>query len=175
MKHPIDNVEWVSVDELVSNDYNPNVVLKQELSLLEFSILKNGWIQPILVTNTGIIIDGFHRFMLAKTSQKVSALTGGKVPVVRMDISEPERMMLTIRINRAKGNHVAIKMHEIIDSLVNKYGLNLNAIAEGIGATKAELQLLLQENVFKALDIPNHKYSYAWYPEVPAKAKPKPE
>ena len=47
---------------LQANGYNPNVVLKTELELLEFSVLKTGWIQPILVSRDYVIIDGFHRF-----------------------------------------------------------------------------------------------------------------
>ena len=49
---PISKVTWINVDNLKSNNYNPNVVLNQELKLLEFSILKNGWIQPILPWTT---------------------------------------------------------------------------------------------------------------------------
>ena len=61
LNDPINNVEWVEVAKIKSNDYNPNVVLNQELKLLEFSIMTNGWIQPILVTKDYTIIDGFHR------------------------------------------------------------------------------------------------------------------
>ena len=59
-EQPISNVEWVDVRTLNANDYNPNVVLNQELNLLAFSLLKTGWIQPILITNENVIIDGFH-------------------------------------------------------------------------------------------------------------------
>ena len=61
---PISRVEWIDVRELNANDYNPNVVLNKELSLLEFSILKNGWIQPILINSDNTIIDGYHRYFL---------------------------------------------------------------------------------------------------------------
>ena len=40
-KHPIENVQRVHVDKLKSNDYNPNVVLNDELNLLKFSLMKN--------------------------------------------------------------------------------------------------------------------------------------
>ena len=164
MKHPIDNVEWVDVGLLQANDYNPNFVYNTELKLLELSILINGWIQPVLVTQNYVIIDGFHRAHLAKTRDAIRNLTDGKVPCCVMNLTEPERMLLTIRINRAKGNHIAIKMHDVIARLVNGYGMSIKEICEGIGATKAEVELLLMENVFKKLDIANHEYSKAWYP-----------
>ncbi|QFG05394.1 ParB-like nuclease domain protein [Bacillus phage 022DV001] len=168
--NPIENVEWIDVDAIEANDYNPNVVMNQELKLLEFSIVKNGWIQPILVNQEVgqkgfTIIDGYHRYTLAKTSKKLRERDKGKVPCVTMRLPEPERMLLTIRINRAKGTHVSYKMSDIIKKLINEHNINPKYIGESIGATKAEIDLLMTEDVFKKLDIQNHKYSKAWYPK----------
>ena len=162
MKHPIEMVEWVDASCLNANDYNPNVVMNKELELLSFSLLTNGWIQPILVSRDNTIIDGYHRWFLSMNDKRVRAMTNGKVPVVKLDIDEAERKLLTIRINRAKGVHQAFKMHEIIASLVNQHGLSIDHICKSIGADRAEIELLLKENVFKVLDIENHKYSKAW-------------
>lgn len=164
LENPIARVQWVDVDVLSANDYNPNVVFNKELELLKFSILQNGWIQPILVTQDMVIIDGFHRASLAKNDKDLRKFTGGKVPVVIMQLTEPERMLLTIRINRAKGSHIAIKMSDIVHTLVDEHGLSVAEICKSIGATKDEVELLLMDNVFKALDTQNHKYSKAWYP-----------
>ena len=71
MRDPIDRIEWLPVTALNANDYNPNVVMTPELRLLELSILKTGWVQPVLVSPTGRIIDGFHRWMLSKTSKPI--------------------------------------------------------------------------------------------------------
>jgi len=160
---PISNVEWVDVEKLSANDYNPNVVFSKEMELLKFSLLSNGWIQPILVTQDFVIIDGFHRASLAKADKQVQAMTNGKVPVVIMNLTEPERMLLTIRINRAKGSHVAIKMSDIIKALVNDYGIPVKDICTGIGATKDEIDLLMMDNVFKKHNVDKEsKYSKAW-------------
>jgi ParB-like chromosome segregation protein Spo0J len=159
---PISNVEWVDVNSLQANDYNPNVVLNKELKLLELSVLTNGWIQPILVNRDMTIIDGFHRSYLAKTSKALQDKYDNKVPCVIMDLTEAERMLLTIRINRAKGNHVAIKMHDIIKTLIDKHEVTTEYIIKSIGATKDEVDLLYKDGVFDALNIKEHKYSRAW-------------
>lgn len=163
-KHPISNIDWVDVNLLKANDYNPNVVYNEELKLLKFSILKQGWVQPILITQDYEIIDGYHRVSLCKTDKELAALTNDKVPVVIMELKEWERKCLTIRINRAKGSHIAVKMSDIIKSLVNEHGMSIKDIAKEIGATKKELDILLMDNVFKALDIENKTFSKAWYP-----------
>ncbi len=164
-KHPIDNIEWVEINLLNANDYNPNVVYTQELKLLEFSIVTTGWIQPLLTDQNFLIIDGFHRWWLAKEVSRVRELTDGLVPVARLELSEADRMMLTVRINRAKGSPIALRMSDLVKKLVHDHGVSPEEICRGIGATKDEVTLLLQENVFKNLDIQNHKYSKAWYPK----------
>ncbi len=159
---PISQVQWVNAHDLNANEYNPNVVLNQELKLLEFSIMKNGWIQPVLVDKNLMIIDGYHRSFLSKNSKLLQEKYDGKCPVVMMDLTEPERMLLTIRINRAKGNHVAIKMHDIVKSLIDDHDYSRQQIMEGIGCTKDEIDLLYKDGVFDALNIKEHKYSKAW-------------
>ena len=164
-KMPISNVEWVDVDKLKANDYNPNVVFSKEMELLKFSIVHQGWIQPILVTQDFVIIDGFHRATLAKADKQVREVTNGKVPVVIMNLTEPERMLLTIRINRAKGSHIAVKMSDIIKSLVKDYAIPIKTICNEIGATKDEVELLMLNDIFEKYKIDkNSKYSKAWIP-----------
>lgn len=112
MEHPIDNVQWLPVEKLNANSYNPNHVYGNELKLLENSILSTGWIQPILVAEVDggyEIIDGFHRVHLTKTSSRIFDMTNGEVPCTVLSISKAERIMLTIRINRAKGAHIALR------------------------------------------------------------------
>lgn len=163
-EQPISNIQWIDVDLLNANDYNPNVVFNEGMKLLKHSIKVSGWIQPILITQDNVIIDGFHRATLAKQFKDLTV--DGKVPCVVMNLSEPERMLLTIRINRAKGSHIAIKMSDIIHKLVNDYGLPIEQIMNGIGATRDEVELLLLNNVFEAKKINEEtQYSKAWYPK----------
>lgn len=160
---PISTVKWIPVDELSANDYNPNVVYTPEMKLLALSILKNGWIQPVLVTQNNVIIDGYHRSTLCRTDEKVRKLTDGKVPCVVMNLSEADRMLLTIRINRAKGQHIALKMSDIIHKLVNELGVTIDEVCKQIGATRDEIDLLLMDNVFAKKNITEEsKFSTAW-------------
>lgn len=164
-EQPVNNIQWIHHSALTANDYNPNVVMNQELKLLELSILQNGWIHPIIINKDKTIIDGFHRYSLTRQSEKLQELTGGFIPCVVLDLTEAERMLLTIRINRAKGSHIAFKMADIVKKLINEYECSPTMIARQIGATKAEIDLLLQDDVFEKLDIQNHEYSKAWYPK----------
>ena len=176
MQHPIDIITWVETDLLDANDYNPNVVAREEFRLLKHSLLKQGWIQPILVAraplhdaeghpqNRYTIIDGFHRSMLAREDADIIAAFGTKVPCAVLDISDAERKMLTVRINRAKGSHVATRMHELISSLHREHNMSVPTLMAELGASKGEIELLLQESIFTKMEIDTYPYSRAWVP-----------
>lgn len=164
MRDPINEIQWLDATTLKANDYNPNVVFTPELRLLERSILETGWIQPVCINRDGIIIDGFHRWSLSKDSKALKERYGGKVPCAVLDIDRPAAMLMTVRINRAKGTHVAVRMSEMVRELIDVHHLEPEEVAKGIGATKDEVDLLYQEGVFKMKNIKDYRYSKAWYP-----------
>ena len=163
-KDPIDLIEWRPAKELKANNWNPNWVFTPELKLLEYSILTQGWIQPILINPNDIIIDGFHRHRLALESPHLQSKYGGLVPTATMNVDDAHAMMLTVRINRAKGSHVAIKMNALVQQLVQDFGLTRNEVAQEMGMTLDEVDLLLMDGVFEAKKIKDWQYSKAWYP-----------
>lgn len=157
IKCPLQELQWRKAEQLTANDYNPNVVQPQEMKLLELSIRKHGCLQPVLIDQNNCIIDGFHRWTLSKQF-------GWRVPCVVFTMTEQERKLLTIRINRAKGTHVALRMADIIKSLL-KSGLTQEYIAEQIGASKFEVTLLGTDSVFTQQNVQDHKYSLSWIPK----------
>lgn len=165
-KEPIESIQWIDVDKLNGNDYNPNMVFGPELRLLERNILSLGWVQPIMVNRDMIIIDGFHRWSLSKNSEAIKERWHGKVPCVVLDVDRPTAMILTIRMNRAKGAHSALRMSGIIRELIDVHGIDKNVICKEIGATPSEVDLLSNDTVFTKKDIEHYEYRKAWYPAV---------
>ncbi len=160
---PIANIVWRDPAGLNANDYNPNVVQNAELDLLKLSLMKQGWVQPILIDAGGRIIDGFHRATLCRTDRQLRARYP-LIPCAVLPLSRPEVMLLTIRINRAKGTHAALRMSAIVQELVKEHGMSRASVAAEIGGTVAEVDLLLQASLFKAKDLSNHRFSRAWVP-----------
>lgn len=163
-KEPIMNIQWRDSATLLANSWNPNNVFSQELRLLERSIMLTGFVQPVLCTPDNIIIDGFHRTMLSQQSDRLKAKYNGMVPCAVLDIPKPQAMVLTIRMNRAKGSHIAARMSLIIRELIQVHHYDVQEICAEIGATPDEVDLLCQEGVFQMKDIANYSFSKAWYP-----------
>jgi hypothetical protein len=161
---PVENIQWIPVDELKANHYNPNRVMNAEMNLIEKSILKTGWIQPILVNKNKVIIDGFHRWTLSRLSTQLREIYHGKVPCAVLDVSDAEAMIITVRINRAKGTHLAFRMADYVKEIVEKHKVPIDQLARDIGATFEEVQLLMTSDIFVEKDIENWAYSEAWIP-----------
>ena len=61
---------WVKADEVVANDYNPNVMSSSE-KLLKHSLEQDGFTQPVVVSEEKehyLVVDGFHRQLLGRES-----------------------------------------------------------------------------------------------------------
>ena len=164
MSDPVDNVVWVDAVTLEANNYNPNVVFTAELKLLEWSITQTGWVQPIIVSRDGIIVDGFHRWTLAQQSAALFKKYDRHVPVVVLDVDRATAMLMTVRMNRAKGTHVAVRMAEMVQELVDVHGLSFATVAKEIGGTVAEAEILHQNSLFKTRNLADAPYSRAWVP-----------
>jgi hypothetical protein len=85
--------------------------------------------------------------------------------VALLDIPDPKAMLLTIRMNRAKGTNVALRMGDVVRRLKIEHGYSDEQIADGIGGTQTEVELLLNSNdFFKVRDLTDYRYGRAWVP-----------
>jgi ParB-like chromosome segregation protein Spo0J len=147
-KSPVYNVISVPVEKIVANDYNPNIVAPPEMKLLELSIWEDGYTMPCVcyyIKDQDLyeLVDGYHRYLVMKTSKRIYERENGMLPVsiINKDISE--RMASTIRHNRARGVHSVEWMSNIISEL-SKAGMSDAWIIRNIGMSKDELIRLKQ-------------------------------
>lgn len=165
MNDPIDRITWLKAEDLQANAWNPNIVFDAEFRLLERSILTIGWVQPVLVSRAGTIIDGYHRWRLSIDSAPIRKKYGGLLPCAVLEVGEDEAMVLTVRMNRAKGSHVAVKMSVLVRRLIDGFGWDAQQIAAEIGANRDEVELLYSESIFTSRRIDKWRYSKSWVPE----------
>jgi len=144
LSQPISQVRWVHRSLLCANDYNPNHVAPPEFDLLALSIVEDGWTQPIVTyandDGTFDIVDGFHRWMVS-ARRDLLALTGEWVPVVVIAKTRPDRMLSTIRHNRARGEHGVRPMGSIVRELLEG-GMSVEELGERCGMEREEIDRL---------------------------------
>jgi len=152
---PVYTVKAIPVEKIQANAYNPNIVAPPEMELLELSIWEDGYTMPCVCyylsqEDKYELVDGFHRYLVMKTSARIYEREKGLLPVtvIKKDLSN--RMASTIRHNRARGTHNIELMTNIVAEL-KKAGLSDAWILKNIGMDKDELLRLKQISGIAAL------------------------
>ena len=148
MPSPVYKVESVPLSKIRANSYNPNAVAPPEMKLLELSIWEDGFTMPVVcyyLEDEDIyeIVDGYHRYTVMLTSDRVRERERGLLPVVVIKKDLENRMASTIRHNRARGSHSIELMSNIVAELTQA-GMSDGWILRHIGMDKDELLRLKQ-------------------------------
>lgn len=164
-KSPVYNVIAVPVEKVCANAYNPNTVAPPEMALLEVSIWEDGYTMPVVcyyIPDEDVyeIVDGFHRYTILKTSQRIYEREKGMLPVSVIDKPITDRMASTIRHNRARGNHSIDGMAGIVAELTES-GMSDAWILRHLGMGIDELLRLKQTTGLAAL-FKDREFSTAW-------------
>lgn len=161
---PINNVQWVHMDGVTANEYNPNKVATPEMELLYESIRLDGYTQPIVAyaldDGSYEIVDGFHRNRVGKEHEDIKKRLHGYLPLTIIDKSLDERMGSTIRHNRARGSHQIRSMSDIVMDL-SLEGWSDGEISNKLGMEMDEVLRLKQITGLKEA-FSNHKFSKSW-------------
>jgi len=162
--HPVDCVQWVKIETVQANDYNPNVVAPPEMLLLETSIDEDGYTQPVVTWEVEDgrreVVDGFHRHLVA---EKKRTQLHGYLPVVTINperIDKGDRIASTIRHNRARGKHVVNGMVDIVVDLKRRNWSD-KKIGKELGMDPDEVLRLSQISGLAEL-FKGEEFSEAW-------------
>lgn len=63
-------IEWIPVEQIRPNKYNPNKMTWHDRQLLKQSLLEDGWTQPIVTLPDGTIVDGEQRWAVSNVEIK---------------------------------------------------------------------------------------------------------
>ncbi len=143
-------VKYVSLDECLPNDWNPNEQSEFMQDKTIASIISDGFVDPITVRSVGgfyEIIDGYHRWLalswlrdhpddvverLGEIENDIfyhneelhALLDKNQVPVIDMgDISREQAMRLTVNLNNVRGESNQVKLVKVLKDLREKSSL----------------------------------------------------
>lgn len=165
-REPVDLVLWVKADDVVANDYNPNVMAPVEKKLLQRSLQEDGFTQPVVVSEDKgmyLVVDGFHRQLLGKRESGAGKRLKGWLPVSCINPDrkgQAERIASTIRHNRARGKHQITPMSDIVRDL-SQLGWADERIGQELGMDRDEVLRLKQISGLTEL-FEEEDFSPAW-------------
>ncbi|WP_368878249.1 IbrB-like domain-containing protein [Proteus mirabilis] len=168
---PTDCVLWIKQQQVIANDSNPNVMSPTEKRLLETSLVKDGYTQPVVVLpiqqsknkpSQWQVVDGYHRYLLSKKNS-LNKRINGYLPITILDVEShtmADQMAATIRHNRARGQHQVAAMSDIVRDL-SRLGWNDQKIGDELGMSQDEVLRLKQISGLAEL-FSEHDFSEAW-------------
>lgn len=166
-------VEYVEVDSLRPNPYNPNRQNEHDFELLLRSMEEDGFTQPILAVriteehrndpvfsrfNVGdqVIVDGEHRW------QGAVKVGFTEIPVVFTDETPEQMRISTLRHNRARGSEDIELTAQILRDL-EQLGAKEWAL-DSLMMSQVELDRLI-EDVPAPQALANDEYAEGWEPD----------
>lgn len=126
------------IESIQPNDYNSNRQSDRDFELLCRSIEEDGFTQPIIVhRESRQIVDGEHRWRALQSLGKTIA------PVVFVDFTPEQRMISTLRHNRARGNENINMASDVLRQL-QQLGA-LEGAADSLMLDDVELRIMLED------------------------------
>jgi hypothetical protein len=164
------DIKYVESKLLTTPEWKATHILRPDLIVLSSSLQEFGFIQPIHIRKqTGEIIDGSERWLLATNVKTIMNKVGDKIPVIEHDVDSLEAMMMHLRLNRGKGSIVAKPMSKIIRKLNMSKKYSSKEFDSLLCMKTDELDLMLDGGIIKSRKIHEHSYSRAWVPvEAPS-------
>lgn len=149
-------VEYVDVDTVHPNKYNPNRQDPHDFELLLRSMREDGFTQPIVVQRASReIVDGEHRWRAARE------IGMKRVPIVLVDMTPEQMRISTLRHNRARGSEDGDLASQLLRDLRELGALEWAQDSLMIGDD--ELQKLI-DDVKAPDDLAGEEFSEAWVP-----------
>jgi len=132
-------MEYVNIDDIVPNQWNPNVQDEFIQQRTRRSIEKFGFVDPITVRiKEGVyeIIDGEHRWIEAKNAKMET------VPIINLgEVVDTVARQLTIVLNETRGEFDTVKLSELLVEL--QKDVDYNELLNDLPYPKEELDSLL--------------------------------
>jgi ParB-like chromosome segregation protein Spo0J len=151
-------VQYVELESLRPNDYNPNRQSDHDFELLLRSMREDGFTQPIVANREAAIVDGEHRWRAAQ------ALGYTRVPVVFVDMSAEQMKVSILRHNRARGSEDVELAASVLRDLQQLGALDW--AQDELMMDDTEVQRMV-EDIPAPEALANEEFSQAWQPPEP--------
>lgn len=123
------DVVYVEASALRPNGWNPNEMDEGMLDRLRREVERVGFVQPVAAMRDGRIIDGEHRWKVAKER-------GIRVPVVYLDVDEATAKTLCLNLNSIRGENDPGRLMALLETMP---GVDLDRV---LGITSGDMERL---------------------------------
>lgn len=136
----VHRTEMVAASRLAAAAYNPRRISRRALEALKESIRAHGFVEPVVVQRSGLVLIGGHqrvealRALCAETGEKMP-----RIPAVVLDIDDREARRLNVALNRIAGEWDDAALAALLSSLGSLD--ETETLAMGLSAREVETLL----------------------------------
>lgn len=111
----------VRLEDLNAAAYNPRLITDEEMLALKASLVKHGFVEPLVVQKKGTMLIGGHQRVAAlrELAEEGKVRVPELVPAVVLDVSDAVAMQLNITLNRVGGEFDAHKLGLVLAQVVS--------------------------------------------------------
>ena len=166
----MNEIKMIAGGSLKPAPYRATFILKPDQRVLTESMLKYGFLSPIIVQKKSMtIIDGHERHMIAANEDTIVKKLKGHVPVNLVDCDDIDAMLLHVQINRGRGSVYAKSLSSLFKTVVRSGKYNKQDLRRILSMSADEIDLLFDGGLIKTRKLNDHVYSRAWIPvEAPS-------
>lgn len=115
------DIEYVPIDQVKPNQYNPNRQSEHDFTLLCKSIQEDGFTRPIVVRRGTLeIVDGEHRWRACKALHDSGAMDfSGGIAAVLVDMTDAQARIATLKYNRIHGSEDANLAADVLKEIMS--------------------------------------------------------
>lgn len=158
------NIAARGADELRPATWATSHLLRPDERLLADSLTLHGWLSPLVVTRTGLIVDGNQRYRMVVSDPKVAAALPDKIPVNVVEVDEVDAMLMHMRLNRGRGMVVAKRVSGLLHEVLAAGRYDRQTLRKMLCMTNEEFDVLYDAVYVKLKAVSQHQYSRAWVP-----------
>jgi len=92
-------VKKVKIKDIKLDETNPNEMSKLKREGLKEVINKFGFLEPVIINQDNIMVDGEHRFVILKEQGEK------EIPVIQINVKDVDRRMIRQTMNKLRGEH----------------------------------------------------------------------
>lgn len=163
-------VRYVETENVRPAPWKATYIFRPDLKTLQKNIESVGVLYPALVRDEdSTIIDGHARWLVAQNDKELKK----KFPVLYVDCTEAEAMILHVQINRARGQIIAKDLSDLINLLIDDGEFDEEEIRLAFDMSIDEFEVLVDGSLVKRKNLKEHKYNKSWVP-VESKSDPAP-
>lgn len=150
-------IQPIDIKKIKERKGNPNKMSKDQMEALKLSITTYGELQPVIVDQDNVLIDGHQRLQAYKEMDKI------QIPAIVVNLkNEADKKLLSQIMNKLKGRHDRLLDKDEFKAILEDNEFDMQRLTEATAISEQEIlnTLNAEESIPRETEGVNNLYKY---------------